>query len=58
MDMMADLVSKHDLDFLRREFLQERVAQQHPPGATESCQSRVGLLCFAAEVQPVDSFYP
>ena len=43
MHMMTDLVCEDDLDFLRRETIQQRIAQNHASRRTQTGQIRIGL---------------
>ena len=56
MDVVAHLLREHYLDLLRREAVQQGVAEQYPAAASQAGQGRIRLACLLAQVQPVDPF--
>ena len=50
MDVMADFVGEHHLDFLGRELVQQGIAQQDTSRPSQASEGGVGLARLCAQV--------
>src|SRR5262249_10804915 len=50
MNMMSAFMSEADGNFVRSELIEQRIPQQYPPSAPQSCQGRVCLAGLCAEM--------